>query len=51
MNDLGSDKPPAAESGETGLPMLRTWRGVYFCVLGVFVTYVVLLSVLTQAFS
>lgn len=51
MSDLRSDKPPAAKSGDTGLPMLRTWRGVYFCVLGVFITYVVLLSALTLAFS
>jgi hypothetical protein len=35
----------------TGLPMLPTWRRVYWFVLVVFVTYVVLLSLLSKVFA
>jgi hypothetical protein len=35
----------------TGLPWLRSWTSVYALVAGCFVTYVVLLVVLEQAFS
>jgi hypothetical protein len=35
----------------TGLPWFRTWASVYALVVGCFVTYVVLLVVLEQAFS
>jgi hypothetical protein len=41
--------PPDDES--TGLPGLRTWRGVYLFVLGVFVVWVALLAMLTRMFS
>jgi hypothetical protein len=35
----------------TGLPGFRSWRAVYGFVLGVFVLWVVLLAVLTEAYS
>ena len=35
----------------TGLPWFRTWRGVYWFVLGCFVLYVVLLTIFSVAFS
>jgi hypothetical protein len=41
----------AKNAGTTGLPWLRTWRGVYVFVIGCFVLYVVLLAVLTRTFS
>jgi hypothetical protein len=49
------DQPPAGAAVEdiesTGLPWLESWAGVYALVFGSFVTYVVLLVVLKQAFS
>jgi hypothetical protein len=46
-------KPAPAPDDETttGLPGVRTWRGVYWCVLGVFALWVTLLTVLTEKFS
>jgi hypothetical protein len=50
-----ANQPPdsAAEKGDeaTGLPWLESWASVYALVVGCFVTYVVLLVVLKQAFS
>jgi hypothetical protein len=50
-----SDQPPAAadplDNEATGLPWLRSWASVYALVVACFVTYVVLLVVLKQAFS
>jgi hypothetical protein len=47
-----TDNPPAyAEDEITGLPMLPTWRRVYWFVVIVFVAYVVLLSALSQVFA
>lgn len=43
-------KPPLADS-DTGLPLLRRWRSVYFAVLGIFVLWVVLLTWLTRHFT
>jgi hypothetical protein len=39
----------AAEPPE--LPGLRSWRGVYFFVIGCFIFYVVVLAILSRAFS
>ena len=36
---------------ETGLPWLRTWRGVYLFVFGCFALWVVLLVMLTVIYS
>lgn len=47
-------KPPAeepAEDAKTGLPGLRTWRAVYLFVLGCFIVWVGLLTLLTRVFS
>jgi len=42
---------PAAEDETTGLPGLRTWRGVYLFVLGCFVLVVIGLALFSRAFA
>lgn len=44
-----SPTPPA--DVDTGLPGLRTWRGVYLVVCGIFVLWLVLLTALTFLYS
>jgi hypothetical protein len=51
-------KPPAPPPGSaaapdesTGLPGIRRWRTVYAIVLGVFATWVLLLTWLTEHYS
>jgi hypothetical protein len=39
------------ETEKTGLPVFRTWKGVYLLVVGSFVLWVALLIVLTKMFS
>jgi hypothetical protein len=58
LNDDLVDGPaepgaPAVEppDGETGLPWLRTWPGVYAFVLICLITWVVLLVVLERSYS
>ena len=50
---LGSTRPTSKppEDEATGLPWPQSWRGVYGFVLGVFVLWVTLLTVLTQSYS
>jgi len=45
------DAPSDGEVEMTGVPGLRTWRGVYFFVFGCFILWVMLLLVLTVSFS
>lgn len=45
------DPEHVTEDEGTGLPWLRTWRGVYLFVLGTFILWVVLLNLLTRMFS
>lgn len=48
----GSVEPPSqAQAERTGLPGLRTWRGVYLFVFGCFVLWVLLLLALTLSYS
>jgi hypothetical protein len=35
----------------TGIPLLSSWRGVYWFVLGAFVVWVAILTVLTRLYS
>jgi hypothetical protein len=42
---------PTPNDDTTGFPGLRTWRGVYACVLAVFAIWIVLLIALTRAYS
>ena len=42
---------PEPKEDVTGLPGLRTWRGVYLFVVGIFILWIVLLTVLTGIFS
>ena len=46
---LPNPQPSPAEA-DTGLPGLRTWRGVYLVVSGIFLLWVVLLTALTWMF-
>jgi hypothetical protein len=41
----------AGDTEGTGLPLFRTWNGVYLFVLGSFVLWVALLIALTKMFS
>ncbi len=54
MNDSAdtSDLSDAAgdDDERTGFPALRTWRSVNAAVIGIFVTWVVLLTALSRAF-
>jgi hypothetical protein len=43
--------PPDPDDATTGLPGFRSWRAVYLFVLGVFVLWVGLLTVLTRLYS
>ena len=45
------DAPPDNRDELTGLPWLRTWRGVYLFVFGCFVLWVLLLLALTVSYS
>ncbi len=47
------DAPSAPDSHEesTGLPWVRSWRGVYAIVVGSFVLWVVMLTLLREWFS
>jgi hypothetical protein len=49
MSARGSHSPPPPDH-ETGVPGLRTWRGVYAFVLGTFVVIVALLAVFARTF-
>lgn len=45
---------PAANANEpdaTGLPGLRSWRAVYVSVVGIFILWVALLTMLTRLFQ
>jgi hypothetical protein len=50
-------KPPDAveahddEAGNTGFPLLRSWKTVYVFVLGCFALWLALLIILTKVFS
>jgi hypothetical protein len=46
-----SGRPSSETDESTGLPGLRSWRGVYSVVLGLFVLWVALLTWLTFAYS
>ena len=46
-----TNAPPDGSEDATGLPLLPTWRRVYWFVLVVFVAYVVLLSALSKVYA
>jgi hypothetical protein len=48
---LPSGPGAAGDDAGTGLPLLRTWRGVYLVVFACFVVFVALLALLTAIFS
>jgi len=43
--------PASVDDDRTGLPGLRTWRGVYVLVFGCFLLWVLLLVALTAFYS
>jgi hypothetical protein len=51
MNLPPAAEPLVPESEDTGLPGIRTWRGLYIFVFGCFVLWVGLLFALTVIFS
>jgi hypothetical protein len=51
MKRPAATEPSARETEETGLPLFRSWKGVYLFVLGSFVFWVALLVALTEIFS
>lgn len=51
MNHPVPHEPPVPESADTGLPLFRTWRGIYILVLGCFVGFVIVLAIFTSVFS
>jgi len=50
-NIAAAETPPDGKDELTGLPGLRTWRGVYIFVFGCFILWVALLLALTVSFS
>lgn len=44
-------KPEGNNDDATGLPILRSWRAVYFFVMVLFAAWIALLVVLERAFS
>ena len=46
-----ANEPSDTENGDVHLPLFRTWRGIYFFVIGCFIFCVTLLIILTRAFS
>jgi len=51
MNETTMPEKVADDERTTGLPLIRSWRGVYVVVLAIFVTWVVLLTVLSRTFT
>ena len=49
-NNADTDPTDDGDDEGTGFPALRTWRGVYCAVIGIFITWVVLLTALSRAF-
>jgi hypothetical protein len=43
--------PSARETEEPGLPLFRSWRGIYFFVFIIFVLVVVLLTIFSRWFA
>ena len=42
---------PQPDDEKPGVPFFRSWRGVYWFVLGAFVAVVTLLAIFTSAYS
>jgi hypothetical protein len=51
MKSPDATEPSARESEETGLPFFRSWKSIYFFVLGSFVLWIALLVALTRMFA
>jgi hypothetical protein len=46
-----ANEPPDVETETPHLLWFRTWYGIYIFVIGCFIIYVVLLTILSRAFS
>jgi hypothetical protein len=51
MNNPGAHKSSTDSSGQSGLPLFRSWQSVYLLVLGSFAVWVGLLILLTELYS
>lgn len=45
------DSEKSSDDRDTGLPGLRTWRGVYWLVIAVFAAVVVALTIFSRVFA
>jgi hypothetical protein len=44
-------QPPEPDDDSTGLPVFRSWRGVYLLVFGFFILVVIGLALFSRAFA
>ena len=51
MKPPDATEPSARESEATGLPLFRSWRGVYLFVFAIFVLVVILLTIFSRWFA
>jgi hypothetical protein len=51
MKKTDATEPSARETEETGVPVFRSWRGIYIFVFAFFVLVVVLLAIFTRHFA
>jgi hypothetical protein len=49
--DITKDERASDQEEATGLPLFKTWRGVYLFVWGCFILWVLLLVALTVSYS
>jgi hypothetical protein len=51
MKNPDATEPSARETEETGVPIFRTWRGIYIFVFAFFVLVVALLTIFSRYFA
>jgi hypothetical protein len=51
MKKSDATEPSAREAEKTGVPVFRSWRGIYIFVFAFFVLVVVLLTLFSRCFA
>jgi hypothetical protein len=51
MKNPGATEPNARETEKTGVPIFRSWCGIYIFVFAFFVLVVVLLTIFSRCFA